>query len=132
MADIILPQIIVDMEPVTWGSKIDRERRNEFSNKLLEAIREQLPNYNLSMLRAVLAEGFVSIKLDFYLSKKHFDRAAKNEHKNIDNLCKIPIDSIYENIVGDIKKDWLVNEIIARKHQSDLKQYVVVEIARSA
>jgi hypothetical protein len=90
-----------------------------------------LPNYDLDKLKTKLLNEYVTIKLDFYLDSIHFDKNSKAEHKNIDNLCKIPIDSIYENIAGNIKKDWLVCEIVAKKRATNNQYYTEVEITKS-
>ena len=119
--DSILPKTRVSLEPATWGadrnSKYpDLQKRLDFCCKLVEAVSKGFPGYDFEMLKSRLSNEFVSIRFDFHLDEKQFDKNMKIEHKNIDNLSKIPIDAIYENIVKDLKKDWLVNEIVAKKH----------------
>ena len=80
----LLLKVKLNIEPVTWGSKKDAQRREE----IREAIRKEIPEFNEQYMEHLIKEcEEISIILNCSLKAPLA--------KDIDNLTKIPIDAIF-------------------------------------
>lgn len=116
MSRVLLPKITIEFEPVTWGSKKDSQRRRSFYDSLVCAVRLKFRDYDFAGLARELVTNAISFHFDFFISDAYYRGLIKG--KDIENLCKIPIDAVYEHIVGNIEQDWHVVRIVAQKHSS--------------
>ena len=79
-----LLKVKLDIEPLTWGSEKDAQRREE----IREAIRKKIPEFDKQYMERLIKEcEEISVILNCSL------RAPIA--KDIDNLAKIPIDAIF-------------------------------------
>ncbi len=106
----LLLNVKLDIEPVTWGGN-DAQKRRE----LREAIRKEVPQFNEQYIESLLRNcSEISIVLNCYL----IDPQAKD----IDNLAKIPIDSVFfsaQNERGHTQKwESRITSLTMRKFRS--------------
>ena len=79
-----LLKVKLDIEPLTWGSEKDAQRREE----IREAIRKKIPEFDKQYMERLIKEcEEISVILNCYLIAPMA--------KDIDNLAKIPIDAVF-------------------------------------
>jgi Holliday junction resolvase RusA-like endonuclease len=114
----------INIEPYTWGSKRDSERRE----RIRELIRQQRPDYESFVSKLVNEYTHISVTIRCHL--------AKPETKDIDNLSKIPIDALFYSAKGEEghKCKWEAKiDSLSIKKVSDKEQYleIIIEAERS-
>jgi hypothetical protein len=99
-----------DIEPFTWGSKKDAEKRTE----IRAAIKRDLPDFNEDFVNKFINESKdISITINCFLTSP--------EEKDADNLLKIPIDAIFYAGQGERGyKSWesKINSVTVNKYKS--------------
>ena len=106
----LLLKVKLNIEPVTWGSKKDTQRREE----IREAIRKEVPEFDKQYMEHLIKEyEQISVILNCYL----IDPIAKD----IDNLAKIPIDAVFfsaQNEKGYKEWESKITSLTVRKLKS--------------
>lgn len=95
MKNLLLKVKLENFEPVTWGSD-DAKKRKQLRNLL----KERCPDFSLEhMVQLITNNNDIDVEINCYLKDPNT--------KDIDNLSKIPIDSIFysgKDEIGHLNK----------------------------
>ncbi len=114
----VLLKVRLDIEPVTWGSKKDSQRREE----IREAILEKVPEFSKQYMEHIINQcEEIGVKLNCYLTNP--------TAKDIDNLTKIPIDAVFFSAKNeDGYKEWesKITSLVVKKIKSFKNELEIV------